>query len=48
MQTTQQRAYFKHTHKKRTRQRKRQRQRKARQKRERHEKRNLMFGSLAL
>ena len=43
MHTTQQRAYFKHTHKKRTRQRKKQRQRKARQNRARQEKRNLMF-----
>ncbi len=43
MQTTQQRAYFRHTHKKRARQRKQQRQRKARQNRERQEKRNLLF-----
>ncbi len=43
MQTTQQRAYFRHTQQKRARQRKKQRQRNARQKRERHEKRNLMF-----
>jgi len=43
MQTTQQRAYFRHTQKKRDRQRKQQRQRKARQHRERQEKRNLMF-----
>ncbi len=43
MQTTQQRAYFRHTQQKRTRQRKKQQQRKARQNRERQEKRNLMF-----
>ncbi len=43
MQTTQQRAYFRHTQKKRDRQRKKQRQCKARQNRERQEKRNLMF-----
>ena len=42
MQTTQQRAHFRHTHKKRARQRKKQQQRKARQHRERQEKRNLM------
>ncbi len=43
MQNTQQRAYFRHTQKKRARQRTQQRQRKARQNRERQEKRNLMF-----
>jgi len=43
MQTTQQRAYFRHTQKKRARQRKQQRQRKTRQNRERQKKRNLMF-----
>ncbi len=43
MQTTQQRAYFRHTQKKRARQRTQQRQRKARQNRARQEKRNLMF-----
>ncbi len=43
MHNTQQRAYFRHTHKKRSRQRKKQRQRTARQNRERQEKRNLMF-----
>ncbi len=43
MQNTQQRAYFRHTQKKRACQRKKQRQRKARQNRECQEKRNLMF-----
>lgn len=43
MHTTQQRAHFKQTQKKRACQRKRQQQRKTRQNRERQEKRNLMF-----
>ena len=43
MNTTQQRAYFYHTHKKQERQRKKQQQRQKRRNRERQEKRNLMF-----
>ncbi len=43
MHMTQQRAYARHTQKKRARQRQAYRKRKARQNRERQEKRNLMF-----
>ncbi len=45
MQNTQQRAYFRHTHKKRAKQRKKPRQRKARQNRERHSYRVVIDGT---